>query len=117
MCSGPNSASLDVLQYAAYRWRENHSQVLLILNVRSEALHPQADAQAFSLVGWLNGLQRDLPFERLTLEPLSAQHTVKLLNNLTQTGEQAATNEFGQWLFTETGRATLLHNGNPQSYA
>ena len=40
-----DSATLDLLQYAIRRWRDSAARVLLLVSLRSEALHPMTQPQ------------------------------------------------------------------------
>ena len=40
-----DSATLDLLQYAIRRWRDNATRILLLVSLRSEALHPMTQPQ------------------------------------------------------------------------
>lgn len=101
-----DTASLDLLHYVGGQWAESGSPVLLLLCLRAEDL-----AANSSLTHWLAGLGRDLPLTRLTLKPLTAEDTLKLVHYLS-TGQNwpSATphpspnlDQFTRWLFTETG--------------
>jgi len=90
-----DSASLDLLHYAARRWAETHSPVLVLLTLRSEA------GQSFAQ--WLADLNRALPGQRLALDSLTADHTLQLIQTLA--GLESTTpalRAFSEWLFTET---------------
>lgn len=116
-----DAASLDVLSYAARRWRESDTPVLLLLNLRADALMTLP-----ALVDWLSGMEHDLALMRLALGPLTAASTMRLVQSLAD--EQASDTEtrsspgqsvrqeevrsagtakeierFGRWLFAETG--------------
>jgi tetratricopeptide (TPR) repeat protein len=105
-----DTATLDVLRYVARRWAELGVPVLLLLNVRVEAL--AADP---ALAEWLVGLDRDLPVTRVTLGSLSAEDTEALVRALgigegeegtlveePRTGRSSPVAEFAGWLFGET---------------
>ena len=72
-----DAATLDFLRYAARRSAEGAVPVLLVANLRAEAL--ELDPR---LSGWWAGVSRDLPAVRLALEPLSEEDTVRLLGAL-----------------------------------
>ncbi|MDQ3638733.1 MAG: AAA family ATPase, partial [Actinomycetota bacterium] len=97
-----DAATLDFLRYAARRWAEDASPVLLVANLRAEAL--ELDTR---LSGWWAGVSRDLPALRLSLETLSGEDTVRLLEALVDAdgeGEQAVRlDRLGRWLHAETG--------------
>lgn len=93
-----DTATLDVLYYAARRWRESTPPLLLLLNLRSENL-----VTANNLTGWIAGMERDVQATRLALEALTPEETLQLLQSLALDSEQQEQVEaFGQWLFTET---------------
>jgi tetratricopeptide (TPR) repeat protein len=92
-----DAASLDGLRYAARRWAESGTPALLLLAVRSEAL--AADS---ALAEWLTGLGRDLPSVQLELGALDAEDTRGLVHAL-RVDSGARRDEFGRWLFEETG--------------
>ena len=102
-----DTVSLDLLQYVAYRWRENQIPILLVMTLRTEA----ADALETSLMV----LRRHIPLEVVTLLPLTRQGSDQLVQALlTQTFKQAlqapSSNSnygrqielFAQTLFNET---------------
>ncbi len=69
-----DGASLDLLRYLGHSWKEHGNRVLLLGTVRSEGLelNPQLAAQ-------LADLQRDLPVDQVSLQTLSQQETLQLL--------------------------------------
>ena len=69
-----DAATLDLLQYAAHRWRLAAAPVLLLLAVRTEDV-----ATTPALSDWLAGLGHDLPLTRLSLGTLAAADLVQLL--------------------------------------
>ncbi|MBE3560315.1 MAG: AAA family ATPase [Ktedonobacteraceae bacterium] len=98
-----DAASLDVLRYAGQRWSESETPVLLLLSLRSEALTP-----ASLLSRWIASLHRELPVTDLTPGPLTLEETLHLLGSLAyqpdiSLSQTARFNQFGQWLFRETG--------------
>lgn len=105
-----DTATLDVLRYVARRWAELGTSVLLLLNVRIEAL-----ASDPALGEWLVGLDRDLPITRVTLGLLGAGDTEVLVRALgigagegdtlaepLRTPQSSAVGDFARWLFGET---------------
>jgi DNA-binding SARP family transcriptional activator len=91
-------ASLDVLDYAGRRWKEDEAGVLLLFSLRSEAL-----ATIPALDEWLSGLRRDVPVAQIHLGPLSFEDTLELLQALGQEPPLAPDGEdFARWIFTET---------------
>ena len=116
-----DAASLDILSYATRRWRESNAPVLLLLNLRAEALMTLS-----ALIDWLSSLEHDLALVRLALGPLSADHTMQLVQFLanaqssdtrarssshqsarqegaSSTATSSEIDRFGRWLFAETG--------------
>jgi DNA-binding SARP family transcriptional activator len=102
-----DAASLDVLQYAARRWAESDTPVLVLLSVRSEAL-----AETPALGDWLAGLRRGTGSVDVALGPLSLADTLHLLKRMGGVGREvphppddaaAGLDGFARWLFAETG--------------
>jgi DNA-binding SARP family transcriptional activator len=101
-----DSATLDFLQYAIRRWRDSTARVLLLVSLRSEALHPmtqpiQAGGPSGSSVGliqWLTRVGRELTPVHLELKPLGERETVQMV--LSILAPPAA--DFAQWLYAET---------------
>jgi len=95
-----DAASLDMLHYISRRWAASARPVLLLLNLRTEALiTPNA------LSRWLSRLQRDLSTLSLTLGPLTVEDTVQLMRAVGASGGESASSQleqFGRWLFAET---------------
>ena len=94
-----DAASLDMLHYAARRWRERGSPLLLLLGVRSEAL-----LTATALSAWFTDLERDLHATSLVLQTLTPENTLQLIAVLggSRPAEKSELEELGRWLFTET---------------
>src|SRR5215208_469369 len=93
-------ASLDVLDYAGRRWKEDETGVLLLFSLRSEAL-----ATTPALDEWLSGLRRDVPMRQIDLGPLSFEDTMQLLLALgpePPLAPDGVEEEFARWIFTET---------------
>lgn len=110
-----DAASLDVLSYAARRWTESGSPILLLLTARAEAL-----ITITAISGWLASLEHNLKVTNLALGPLTqgdiAQVITALQNNEPvssafawssaeqETQERTRRREaFSRWLYTETG--------------
>jgi DNA-binding SARP family transcriptional activator len=96
-----DAASLDVLHYAARRWAESGTCVLLVLSLRAEARDSTP-----ALHDWLLGLQRDVPLIRLQLGLLSQDDTFALVHGLMQDNVDPAVprvDELAHWLYAETG--------------
>ncbi len=103
-----DSATLDLLQYAIRRWRDSAAQsassvqILLLANLRSEALHPitqsqQADGRQ-GVIHWLARVTRELTPVHIELAPLGEEETVQMV--LSILSPPAA--DFAQWLYAET---------------
>ena len=104
-----DSATLDVLQYAIRRWRDSSARVLLLVSLRSEALHPMTQTQqtggSQGLIQWLARVGRELMPVHLELAPLGERETVQMV--LSILAPPAA--DFAQWLYAETrGQAFYL---------
>jgi DNA-binding SARP family transcriptional activator len=97
-----DSATLDLLQYAIRRWRDNSARVLLLTSLRSEALHPIAQPQQPGgppgLSQWLMRVTREVEPVDIELEPLGEQETKQMV--LSILAPPAA--DFAQWLYDET---------------
>ncbi|HEY6539568.1 MAG TPA: AAA family ATPase, partial [Ktedonobacteraceae bacterium] len=92
-----DAATLDVLYYAARRWRENHTPLMLLLNLRSDYL-----------IEWVSALQRDVEAASLQLDALTFEETLRILEKLALNVEQRERVEvFARWLFAETGGQPL----------
>ena len=96
-----DSATLDLLQYAIRRWRDSAAKVLLLVSLRSDALHPMTQPQVGGLGGlsqWLRRVSRELAPVHIELEPLGEQETLHMV--LSILAPPAA--DFAQWLYDET---------------
>ncbi len=97
-----DSATLDLLQYAIRRWLDSAARVLLLVSLRSEALHPMTQPQPEGglrgLSQWLTRVARELTPVHIELEPLGEQETVQMV--LSILAPPAA--DFAQWLYQET---------------
>jgi predicted ATPase len=97
-----DSATLDLLQYAIRRWQDLSVPALLLVNLRSEALHPvtqpqqRGDPQGLSQ--WLRRVERELTPVHIKLTPLGERDTVQMV--LSILAPPAA--DFAQWLYDET---------------
>ncbi|MFK7804980.1 MAG: AAA family ATPase, partial [Anaerolineae bacterium] len=108
-----DSASRDLLQYAAVRWAEarqteagqnDGTPILLLLTLRQEAITP--DVQ-----GWLRRFRQNISVKPLELNELSHQDTLSMLETLLtseKSGADANLIEFCEWLFVETGGQPLF---------
>ncbi len=85
-----DGASLDLLRYLGHSWKEHDSRVLLLGTVRREGLelNPQLSAQ-------LADLGRDLPLTQATLQPLSQQETIHLVQAIVGEGTLGPKREHG----------------------
>jgi len=72
-----DSASLDLLRYLGYAWKDHGSRVLLLGIVRSEGLELNPELAAALL-----DLGRDLPLTQLPLQPLDQAEIFELLEAL-----------------------------------
>jgi DNA-binding SARP family transcriptional activator len=93
-----DSATLEMLQYAARRWREDSARVLLLFAVRSEAMQPSAQRHLPNLNAWLAQVERELQPYHLQLGPLGQKDTLELVRSIL--APPAA--DFAQWAFDET---------------
>jgi DNA-binding SARP family transcriptional activator len=97
-----DSATLDLLQYAIRRWQDSAARVLLLVSLRSEALHPMTQPQQAGgprgLSQWLTRVARELTPVHIELEPLGERETVQMV--LSILAPPAA--DFAQWLYHET---------------
>src|SRR5437764_87024 len=76
-----DGASLDLLRYLGHSWSRHGSPVLLLGTVRREGLelNPPLSAQ-------LADLGRDLPVNQVSLQPLSQQETIQLVQAIVGQG-------------------------------
>lgn len=89
-----DTATLDVLHYAARRWAESKVPVLLLMSMRSENL-----VTSSTLSNWLSNMEHNVKLEDIALEALTYDETQQLMHAL-GTGNIET---LGQWLFKETG--------------
>ncbi len=97
-----DSATLDLLQYLIRRWQECLPPALLLISLRSEALHPmsqphQSDGPS-GLYRWLAQAEREIDPTHLDLQPIDESATVEMINSIL--AEPAA--DFAQWVYAET---------------
>lgn len=97
-----DDASRELLAYAAQRWADEETPVLLLFTVRSEAL-----AGAGATAAWLAALGRGLPSVRLSLPSLSREETGRLLELLFGEEEREGLEPFARWLYAQTGGQPL----------
>jgi predicted ATPase/DNA-binding SARP family transcriptional activator len=89
----------DLVHFLARRWAESKTPILLLLTVRQENF-----AADTPLREWLAQMGRDVPLTRLLLDPLNGENVRQLVNRLAGLGaDEEVTNEFGAWLWAETG--------------
>src|SRR5260221_6584280 len=69
-----DGASLDLVRYLARYWKSHGSQVLLLGTARREGLEPKS-----RLAAQLSDLGRDLPLTQVTLQALSQEETLQLV--------------------------------------
>ena len=103
-----DAASLDVLHYAAIRWAEAGSPILLLLGLRQEAISASSDVQ-----NWLTRLNHSVSVKAIRLDALSQSVTNHLVHTLLerQTGERQtdeSLTRFSEWLFAETAGQPLF---------
>ncbi len=97
-----DSATLDLLQYAFRRWRDNNARILFLAGLRSDALHPMTQPQPAGspqgLSQWLERAARELTPVHIELEPLGEHETVQMMLSILSPPDA----EFAQWLYDET---------------
>jgi DNA-binding SARP family transcriptional activator len=97
-----DSATLDFLQYAIRRWRENAARVLLLVSLRSEALLPVTQPRQAGgpqgLIQWLANVEREITPVHLELEPLGEGETVQMVQSILAPPAV----DFAQWVYFET---------------
>ncbi len=110
-----DAASLDVLHYAALRWVEERTPILVLLTLRQEALTESPDLQS-----WLTRLKHDVACTQLNLAPLSEAETEQLIRTLLEPAESRngappagvenppQLTRFSHWLFEETNGQPLF---------
>ena len=95
-------ATLDFLHYAVRRWQESAARVMLLVNLRLEALHPMARIPQMGgvtgLIQWLARLERELSPVQIELETLGEDETVQMVQSIL--APPAA--DFAQWAYDET---------------
>ncbi len=97
-----DSATLDLLQYAIRRWKDNAARILFLASLRSDALHPMTQPrpagspQGLSL--WLDHIAREVTPVHIELEPLDERETVQMMLSILSPPDA----DFAQWLYIET---------------
>ena len=100
-----DSATLEMLQYAIRRW-QNRTRVMLLVSLRSDALHPMTQPQQadrsqggpMGLLSWLERVAHELAPVHLELVPLGERETVQMVLSILAPPDA----DFAQWLFAET---------------
>lgn len=107
-----DSATLDLLHYAIRRWRgaaalqAGAARVLLLVSLRSEALHPMTQPQladrlqgsSLGLMDWLDRIKHELTPVHLELEPLNESESVQMVLSILSPPDPS----FARWLSHET---------------
>jgi len=97
-----DSATLDLLHYAIRRWQSSAARVLLLVSLRSEALHPMSHPQPTDglqgLVQWLERVERELTAVHIELAPLDERDTVQMVLSILAPPDA----DFARWLYDET---------------
>ena len=91
-------ATLDLLEYAAPRWRESAARIMLLVSLRSEGLRPFAHSRGESLAEWLAQVEQMLEPLHLDLQPLGEHDTVGMVQSMLALPNA----DFAQWVFEET---------------
>ncbi len=101
-----DSATLELLPYAIRRWQKSAARILLLVNLRSESLHPMAQpwqaGKPTGIIEWLTLVERELTPCHIELGPLGKQETIQMVQSILS----PSTMDFAQWVFDET-------NGQP----
>jgi DNA-binding SARP family transcriptional activator len=102
-----DSATLDFLHYAIRRWQDNATlpsspRILLLVSLRSEALHPMTQPQQTGgpqgLMQWLMRVRRELEPVHIELGPLGERETVQMLLSILA----PPAIDFAHWVYAET---------------
>lgn len=97
-----DSATLDLLQYAIRRWKDDKARILFLASLRSEALRlmtqPESDGRPQGLSLWLERVARDLTPVHIELEPLGKSETLQMMLSILSPPDA----DFAQWLYAET---------------
>ncbi len=83
-----DEASLDLVRYLGHYWKEHGSRALLLVMVRGDQLELNP-----SLLARLVDLRRDLPITSVTLQPLTQEEALQLLEVIVGEGEPGRRNE------------------------
>ncbi len=97
-----DSATLDLMQYAIRRWRDNTGRILFLASLRSDALHPMTQPRPAGspqgLSQWLERMARELTPVHIELEPLGENETIQMMLSILSPPDA----DFAQWLYHET---------------
>jgi DNA-binding SARP family transcriptional activator len=93
-----DSATLDLLQYTARRWREAGTPAMLLVNLRPEGLRTSGPAGSGGLQQWLARIEREAAPLQLALENLSGPATVEMLVACLEPPAP----DFADWLYHDT---------------
>jgi predicted ATPase len=93
-----DGATLDLLQYAARRWREGAARIVLLVSLRSEGLRSFAHPRRLSLAEWLAQVEQVLEALHLELPPLGERDTVQMVQSILASPHA----DFARWVFEET---------------
>lgn len=96
-----DSASLDLLNYAARRWSDAGTRLVLLFTARSEDL-VRVQAPGQTLEQWLIAVAHDASFERIALGPLDRDATGQLIHAFGFESESPLVQKFSEQVFTET---------------
>lgn len=97
-----DSATLDLLQYAIRRWKDNAARILFMASLRSDALrpvtHPQTAGSPQGLSIWLERMAREVIPVHIELEPLGEDEAVPMMLSILSPPDV----DFARWLYRET---------------
>lgn len=98
-----DAASLDMLQYACRRWVESNTAILILLNLRTEAL-----VTIPTFAAWLSQLERDLRAPSFIMNAFTLEETIQFMRARAVKNTDARDADmylegFGRWLYAETG--------------
>jgi DNA-binding SARP family transcriptional activator len=91
-------ATLDLLHYAARRWRESAARIILLVSLRSEGLRSFAHSRRSSVAEWMAQVEQVLEPLHLELQPLGERDTVRMVQSVLASPHA----DFAQWVFEET---------------
>ncbi len=93
-----DSATLDLLQYAIRRWQQSAARIMLLISLRSEALHPITQPLHTGLIEWLAQVERELAPYHFELKALEERDTVQMVLSILSPPDA----DFAEWVFHET---------------